>query len=308
LFTHEGDKTVVVPSAVAMGGVSDDDRGVETWYVDMYQYNLRNPDRSHASILEIADIRNAILSTLRYAPTAGEYIHQSTEELTVPDPQLRLAIHSPVAVRVRDVEGNEVGARLEDGVMQYDTEVPNSYYATFAESTYVGVPLDGEEYTVELVGTGEGSFTLELVEEKEGKVLSTRTFTDVPVSSTLRSSVVLESLEDVEVLSIDADGDGVVDASITPDELTSEPVTYAVLVQALSELNTPARHALIATARLSERFYTHNKARLAHVTLRLLEEQVTFWSSAKRPIKVRMSKEDSERIHEIIRELIRTLM
>lgn len=307
VFTTDGDGTVVVPSAVSIGETSSDDGNVETWYVDMYQYNLRNIDRSHASILEVPDVRTAIKDTFTDTDVDGTYLHTTSDNLTVPDDLLRIALHSPVALTLTDTDGNVVRMVTEDGGTYSDEGIPNSYLFRFGESTYAGVPLYGGPLTLTLQGTGDGVFTLKLVEEHGGVVAGTRTFTEIPVTPALSGTMTLSALGNIEELVLDTDGDGVEDTTVRADETPARDVTYQDLIDAIQILKVPAKIPLLATARISERFYEQGRRHLAIATLRILEEQVTFWSSPKRPVKLRLEEEDALALKKIIKELILSL-
>jgi len=303
VFTYDGDETVVVPSAVAMGAVSSSTKGVETWYVDMWGYNKQRlkVNRSHASILEVDPLRSALRSIVRKEVVHERFLYATTS-VSKPEAYLRLAMHSPVDVLVTDTKGNRITVT---GTTTAE-EISNSYALTFGEGKYLGVPLDGSEYTVALTGTGEGRFTFELVEERQGTVFQKKTFTDVPVSTSSRAQLTLSTLSQIETLALDSDGDGTVDRIIYPDEY-EKPVSFALLKEKVQALSTPAKRMLFYTLRRAEYFAEKEKTKKAVRTLRLFDTQVHFLTKKKLPVWMRISKKEAKEIQKISKALQKKL-
>ncbi len=301
VWTSDGDGTVVLPSAVAMGEESDEGRGVETWYVDMYHYNkvLTNYSRDHASILEVDSLLDFLQDKIQKQTPDREYIYSDRSNLSTPDPYLRISMHSPATVSLQNPEGF-VGINTSGNL---EESIGNAYYLEFGEGKYLGAPLLGEEYTVKLQGTGEGTFTFILTEEKEGKVLKTKTFTDVPVTESTQSTLTFSSLEEVTKLDLDTNGDGVTDATVYGDER----VTFDDLKEEIDKLDTKGKKQLLQTVYLAERFSERGNVKVANLMLTILEKEVVFLSSKKQPLKMRIEKSDAERIISIIHELKETL-
>jgi len=298
LLTYDGDSTVVLPSAVAMGMTTDEDAGVETWYVDMYQYNEDVVvARSHASILEINPVRLLIRSSIEHKKEDYQYVSTSADGFTAPEGYMRLALHSPVEASVTDAAGRRVGLNASSTNEAYyvNQNIPNSYYFTFGEGKYLGVPLEDKSYTLVLSGTATGTFTLELVEERGGVVHSTRTFNDVPVTEMLQGSVALTTLDDLQALELDADGDGKVDTVAYADELTPGEL-FDILKEEIRQLDSRARWAMLAAAGTAEHFHNKGRAWLAARSLRSVIRQAEFLSSDRVPVRVRISEVEANRV------------
>ena len=227
IFTYEGDKTVVLPSAVAMD--------TETYYVNLDEHNeYLKRNREHASILEPPSVRVAIHNIIEGVSnvTSGlPYIATNTDgfELNKNGTYIRLAMHSPVNVHVYDSEGNHVGVTEEGNI---DELIPNSYYTTFGESAYLGIP-GGEEYTIVLEGTDTGTFTFEMTEEENGTTTET-VFTDVFVEEGAVAEMAMQHVSDITQLTFDTDNDGEADA-IVLDDATEETTTYDTLRKRIEE-------------------------------------------------------------------------
>lgn len=303
LFTTDGDGTVVVPSAVAMGRESDEEDRLETWYVNMYEYNKKNIDISHASILESISVRNLLECVLKKEIFNFEFLDLNTENFETSEPYLRIAMHSPVDISIQSTEGR-VGSReeTEDGVVLSDTDISNSYYIVFGEEKYLGVPVTGEEYTIVLQGAGEGVFTLELTEERDGVVYESKTFRDVPVTNSTQGVLYVASLTDVDALKLDTDSDGVPDTLVYAEEY-QEPASFALLAKVIQGLDTNAKRQLLQTLTIAERFADRGYNRIAKHLLSLLEKKVLLFSSEKMPKKIQIPKNDAERIIKIIQEV-----
>ena len=244
-------------------------------------------------------MRSAIHHLIQKEEVHERYLHATTTPLYKPEAYLRLAVHSPVAISLTNTKGERV-ARI--GTTTH-TEVPNSYYLTLGEGKYLGVPLDGEEYTITLAGTGEGRFTFELVEEREGSTHTTRTFTDVPVTPYTRATLTLDTLEEgSDTLTLDEDGDGVADRTVYAQEYTP-PASFSLLREKIAALHTKAKRMLLRRTHLAEWFAKRGRVKLAVRTLHTLDRQVKWLSTEKAPRKLRIPKDSAREIRAIIHEL-----
>lgn len=120
-----------------------------------------------------------------------------------------ISLFSPLSISVVDAAGNH--AKLAEGA-NIENTIPNADYVVFGEHTFVYLPTDeGQSYTINLVGTGEGSFTLTDAVLENNQTVSTQAFTDIPVSQRLKGSLILGM---PSVLVLDTDGDGVTDRTL----------------------------------------------------------------------------------------------
>lgn len=145
-----------------------------------------------------------------------------------------ISIFSPLSISIVDAAGNH--AKLAEGASIENT-IPNADYVVFGDHTFVYLPTDEEQsYTINLVGTGEGSFTLTDAVLENSQTVSTHAFTDIPVSQRLKGSLILGT---PSVLVLDTDGDGVTDRTLesegavlatghTPEDDPTDPPQNAV--------------------------------------------------------------------------------
>jgi len=120
-----------------------------------------------------------------------------------------ISIFSPLSISIVDAAGNH--AKLAEGASIENT-IPNADYVVFGDHTFVYLPTDdGQSYTINLVGTGEGSFTLTDAVLENSQTVSTQAFTDIPVSQRLKGSLILGT---PSVLVLDTDGDGGTDRTL----------------------------------------------------------------------------------------------
>ncbi len=299
VLTYDGDSTVVLPSAVAMGGVSNDTDKLETLYVNMFDYNSKHKDRFHSSILEIGQLRSAIHSLLKKENVNEKYILKNKDGFNLSKKYLRIALHSPLDVLVKDDFGNETGLS-ETGAINDD--ISNSYYFEFGEGKYLGIPLNGNEYTVYFSGTDDGIFTLEFIEEKDGKKYITKTFENVPVSTSTTGEIVLSDLDGKDVLKMDTDGDGVADYTVYAKEYI-EPVSFDLLKKQLEELDTKAKKVFLRKVMFAEFYAKNGKVRFSLKILNTISRQVGLLSKKHFPKKIRIPKKDAKKIKNTIKEL-----
>lgn len=118
----------------------------------------------------------------------------------------RLKIACPVDVYVYDAEGNEVACVKDERVVTYAETI----YADDMEKT-VYLP-NGDDYTIEIKATGEGTVSYTIEEVTEGgngeDITNVVEFKDIPIvaDDTLKSDISMLSTEDVPVVSKNESG------------------------------------------------------------------------------------------------------
>src|SRR3989344_645657 len=214
LLVHDGDGTVVIPSAVAM-------EGVESYYVNLPDNNIfLKRNRDHADIMEVLSLRNLIKGLLiNDIADLPDFV--STEKPTPKDEdkKLRFRIHSPVSLDLYS-EGNHTGLienQNFDGLQGIEQQIPNSYYLEFGETKYAGADTFATTPVV-FAGEANGTFTLEIDEVLGDAVVASTTFADIPVITGTRITTDIQHIASSTTLSLDMDNDGVVDAIIEPGE------------------------------------------------------------------------------------------
>jgi len=226
LLTFDGDGTVAIPSAVAMGTTTDKAKGLGVYYVDLFNYNEDKIfDRDHKNILEVGNVRELIANIIREKDNPAENLKYITEDpttLAVKEPYIRLSLHSPVKIDVYDGQENHLGisASTTEGIILLDQEIPNSYYLRFGEGKYLGFPAT-DDYRVELKGLTKGAFTLKLEEVIGEAVQQKIVYKNIPVTQDTAAKMNISTLSEASGLLIDFDGDGETDVKIEPGEEVS---------------------------------------------------------------------------------------
>jgi pimeloyl-ACP methyl ester carboxylesterase len=308
-FTIDGDKVVVLPSAVAMGEVSKLSDYLETYYIDLYNHNAGfAKDRTHSSIFEVDEVQDLIknIILIKEDPIAGLiYIKSDKNNLPSNDVNmLRLSMHSPVDVHIYDEHGNHVGlsASSTDSLERVDKEIPNAYYLEFGEGKYLGVPVDdGQTYTVELNGTGSGVFTFEMSNEVGGEVVSTQTFSDVPVSTTTKATLSISSLADVYDLKLDQDGDGDVDVIVLTQAVETD-ITFQSIRDEFKKMPRKISRPFIQQVRNAEKQARKENWFVAQKQLEAIERQLTMY--ARKPFGVQVEEGELLRVSAMLNVMI----
>lgn len=224
LKTYEGDETVVYPSAEALGG--------ERYYVDIFDYNdNRLFNRQHKNVLEI-DVLQGLISTLvrsESASTLPAFVSSIKPTQTENKKYVELAVHSPVTLHIYDSSGRHTGPILNpdptSDLSLIEEQIPNSYYWQIGEGQYAGV--GDSSASVRLESFALGTFTLSIDHLAGGEMVSQKVFEDIPVATTSVATISVEE-NTTPVIMLDIDGDGAVDANITPGGLTSEELVGIV--------------------------------------------------------------------------------
>ncbi|HEY4493176.1 MAG TPA: hypothetical protein VJB98_00975 [Candidatus Paceibacterota bacterium] len=232
LVVTDGDKTVISYSADALA--------TTTYYVDLLNYNNiinLKLSRDHSDILEVQDVLPLLSDQIRGTSTPlSQFIfpYKPTDSRK----SKRLSVHSPVSIDVYDNSGSHTGLApnpIPGSDLPYlEEQIPNSRYYEFGDGKYVSVPSD-DTYNVVIKGTGDGAFTLESEEGIGGAYAGGPIFSDIPVSPETVATLSISSTTD-PVLSLDVDGDGSIDVSLSEGEVISAGSLLDILEYQVSKL------------------------------------------------------------------------
>jgi nitrous oxidase accessory protein NosD/pimeloyl-ACP methyl ester carboxylesterase len=198
--TIQGDETVVLGSA--RGQLGDK----RTLTVNLFEEGKQRftRQREHADLTESPIVQIFIESVIRFP-----YV---TDEIVVPEFSQLLsgftmhAGHSPVTLRVVTSDGLITG--IVDGVVRQD--ISGSQFITLAGSTYIIIPDDVTDYTLEVVGTGNGVYTLETSTLSPEDVQTVIASFVASTTDTMRSTMQVVDGQ-MQTLQTDFDNDGTVD-------------------------------------------------------------------------------------------------
>lgn len=302
VFKEDGDKTVVIPSAINM-------IEAEKYYVDIF-HNNENPNNKngeHANILEITSVREFISNIIQGNRNLPEYILEESPISEDEDKRLRYSMHSPVKVDLYDNAGNHTGiienSDPDSDLVFYEEEIPNSYYLEFGETKYLG--SDGKFVTnVDLTGEDLGTFTFEIDEIYGSGEVESTVFPDIPVMKGMKAS--LEIVDDVGIMEIDIEGDGIVDFEIESGEEQDEIMSLDILERILEnlEIHKTTKDRLINKLDNAKKQIEKENIISADAMLDNLIHQIEVFSRDETVEKFRIPEDDAEKIVSII-EIIR---
>jgi hypothetical protein len=210
LRTVNGDKTLVYPSAIATDA--------KKYFFDLAAYNdAAKKNYDHKNILETQPVLQFLKQQLNEEEIENQYIKESYPESGVLEDTIAISIHSPASIDLYDTAGNHTGPlsnQSNSDVILYEENIPNSYYDEFGEGKYAGAPADILR-TIQIQGTGAGTFTLVIDHQKGDTVMKTERFADIPVTPNTKASVTFTQ-NTGSMLTLDVDGNGTNDFSIQP--------------------------------------------------------------------------------------------
>jgi hypothetical protein len=298
IFTFDGDGTVVVPSQTAMS--------TETYWVDLNGYNNKHIDRKHGSILEVEDARTLIENIFENKVDIVQgliYVKTDKNQLQMNDHKdlVRLSLHSPVNVDIYDSTGNHIGISASSTETQtfYDTQMPNSYYLNFGEGKYLGFQLEAST-TIQLQGTGSGTFTLNMDQYQGDTKEGSQTFTDIPVSTTTKATFVINTLNDAKELALDQNGDGTIDSVVFTDE-NKQTVTFQTLKDEIQKLLPNVRPSFLNQTATAEKQFNKGNNKATKALLLVLKKEVEKLSSKK---NTSIQQTDTLRVLTVINTLV----
>jgi PKD repeat protein len=125
---------------------------------------------------------------------------------------------SPVDIIVTDQDGNYAGP-VEDGTLV--NNIPNADYNIIGEHKSIYLPDDeGQIYSIQLKGTGNGTFTLKIDDINNSGTVGSEIFPNIPVSTKLAGN--LQEQNNRSVLRLDTNGDGTFDQTLTPPVVVTQ--------------------------------------------------------------------------------------
>jgi parallel beta-helix repeat protein len=310
LFTFDGDGRVVLPSQIGMATTT------EMYFVDLYRYNTDNyfsfldpVDRTHASVLEVDTVRDLLQNIIEEKENPANSLRYIKTEISQLNPTginklIRLSLRSPVRIDIFNQQGSHLGisASSTPNYTLYDTEMPNSYYLEMGEGKYLGFSLEAST-TIKLQGTGTGTFTLSLEQYQGDTKEASQTFTDIPVSTTTKATLIINTLNDAKELALDNDGNGTIDTIVFTDE-NKETITFQTLKNEILKLDSKVRPALLNQATVAEKQFAKKNYIATKALLLVLKKEIQVLSQKKIANKWQIEKMQALRITAVIDELI----
>lgn len=180
---------------------------------------------THATMPSQSGIKNLVSSILldskdSFDFTSNQNIATSTKDCDLPNGKY-LSIHSPVALHVYDEEGRHTGPD-ENGDIEYN--IPDLTYDILEDNKFAFIP-DNANYTIKLTATGIGTMGVHIKDYKDGEIVRTEYFDNVPIESLDTKGEVVFELEaskiiidkgdglpeDIILASVDTEGDTLLD-------------------------------------------------------------------------------------------------
>jgi len=259
-FTKDGDGTVVIPSAVAMGSSA-----VESYYVDLRENNRGfSTNRKHADILEISQLRDLIRNIILGETTLPQYI--TTAKPLSTESSLQFSVHSPVSLDLYDTEGNHTGIvpnpNADSDIPWVEENIPNSYYLEIGEGKYAGSDTSAVTH-IKLVGQSIGTFTLKVDEVVGDAVIGSLEFKDVPVMANSIITMDIKTIASASLLQIDIDGDGTNDFSFSPLDTEDNSSSFDIFSKIIqnTSIKSPYKEELVKDIEKIQKFIAKKEQR-----------------------------------------------
>lgn len=211
--TLGGDNTVVYESAAYMDA--------PTYYVNLSKYNKDNGvNIDHQTIVGMSPVTEILTSIINNQTLqTNSYI---TESIGVSSARslFSIGMHSPVDIHLYDMEGRHTGpVYLEidgEAVKFIEENIPNTVYEEHGEEKYI-YGIDDANYTLKLDGYAEGSFTLDVYKFTDDVETSYQTFSNLPATTELTSTISLTQNMQIPGIMLDTNGDLEPDMEVKSD-------------------------------------------------------------------------------------------
>lgn len=300
ILTEDGDKTVVVPSAVELS------EGAERYYLNLYDYNYFlnfNVPRDHADILEIKPLQNFIKNIIQNNRTLADHISTEKPEVKDEDKRLRFRLHSPVAIDIYDQDENHTGLVQNDDsdLRFYEEKIPNSYYMEFGETKYAGTG----DYPVDIKLTGEdlGTFSFEIDQVAGDQVIETTEFSNIPVMENMKAYISID--DSVGEMAIDIDDDGQTDITFGAGEEIKKEDLLEILEKIIYALDVDAtvKDRLVNKIGNAQKQMEKGHIIAVNAMLENVKQQIETFSREQTPEKFRIPENEAEKLIGIIERI-----
>lgn len=117
------------------------------------------------------------------------YALLSLQTRTLPedaDLEMSIILHSPADLHLYDAQGRHVGKNYDTG--QIDLQIPGATYTSTDPQTITVVQPQAGNYTVQLIGTANGPYTLDIVGKQEDQVVSSASYSGVIAPGTAQGT------------------------------------------------------------------------------------------------------------------------
>lgn len=216
LFTREGDRTVVYPSAIS--SVAD-----ETYFFNIFDYNdFNRTGIQHRDLLNASSTQNFIESLIKKEDILeNSFISDTKPPLDDLDDQLVVSTHSPVLLGVHDQLGNFTGINsnqdLSADILAISENIPGSAFVYSSDSQHIFLPKEGA-YNFVYKGTGSGPATVTIESFVADVATRVALYTDIPTTSSTTATFSVQSTtpEDTRIV-LDTNSDGKAEDVIVAD-------------------------------------------------------------------------------------------
>ena len=139
---------------------------------------------SHGKMLSQDGIRQQIVNIVSSSDLETKNITQDIVQCKLKGKAI--SVFSPLDIDIIDQDGNHSG--LVAGGIQND--IPNASFEIMGEHKFVYLPDDeGQTYTINVKGTGNGTFTLKDQDINDNQVTQTQIFSNISVTSSLTGQI-----------------------------------------------------------------------------------------------------------------------
>jgi len=238
-----GDGTVIFGSASYSSSTKQ--------FFDLGSYDTDTKQRlAHADILEADPVENAIKEDIGATGSLTDvpYITSAIPKDRSFSDDLVIDVHSPADLNIYDKYGNHTGPIPNpmpgSDLDAYENEIPGSFYKETGDGVEAILPFS-PDYKIDLDGTGMGGVTVDtrIEDYNNGSEKDPSSFEGMIVTPLTHmefaASTSTDETKSYKIIKIDEDGDGVFDATSTPNSMPNiTPDMYkASFINCIHELH-----------------------------------------------------------------------
>jgi hypothetical protein len=126
-------------------------------------------------------------------------------------------VHSPVELHAYDSQGRHVGPDEQGNI---EERIPGAFYLRSEDLKVLWIPDASQTYTLEMRGTGSGTFSL-VTQRSDERGLLTAEYSDVEVNPATKATVTLSGEAEL-AMAVDVDGDGQTNQAVMPHSVEAD--------------------------------------------------------------------------------------
>jgi hypothetical protein len=197
---------------------------------------------AHARLMSIPAIQDQVLAILNGTQSTVAEV-SATAQCPAAGTWVQVTVHSPVQLHAYDTQGRHTGPTGD----LIETGIPGSkYYGVDGDSQLI-LP-SGDTYQIVGIAIGQGTASFDVKSIGDSQAVPQAFYNDLSIGTATKAGLTLDDHLQPSSLSLDVDGDGVVDMNLPPTRLAMASLARRLVGAATQTMLVSAKAVVTATA------------------------------------------------------------